>query len=184
MADFGITEVLAIASAATAASGALAAGQAQSRAYSNQGAALNYNATIQRQNAAATYSQTNAAEDQQRAQTKRQLGRQAAAIGQSGVDPASGTSLLVAQDSATQGELDALTTRYKGDLVARGYTNQADLDAAQATEASSNASTARNSSYLLAAGNILQGAGSYYASTSKLDYLKRYGQTPYGGGMG
>jgi murein L,D-transpeptidase YcbB/YkuD len=182
MADFGITEFLAIASAATAATGALAAGQAQSASYAGQANALNYNAEIAKQNAAATYEQTNAAEDLQRRNTRLALGRQAAAIGQSGIDPTSGSSLLVAKDSATAGELDALTMRYKGDLTARGYSQQSVVDATEAQNATNNSKAARTSGYLGAAGSLLQAGSSYYSNSTRLDYLRRYGQTGYGMG--
>lgn len=181
MADFGITEVLAIASAATAATGAIAQGNAASASYAGQANALNYNAEIAKQNATVTYEATNAQEEQQRRNTRLALGRQAAAIGQSGVDPTSGTSLLVAKDSATQGELDALNTRYKGDLTARGYSQQAVVDATEAQNASSNASTARRGGYLTAVGSLLQGGSSYYTGQTRLDYLRRYGQPGYAG---
>jgi hypothetical protein len=146
---------LIVASAVIGAAGAIRSAQAQS-------AASNYNAQVATQNASIAESQGNAAAEAQQRDAQRRLGSTLAAFGASGVQTDTGSPVDVLTDSARQATLDNLTTRYnyKRGL---GYTTQAQLDSASA----SNATTA---GYLSAAGSLVGGAS------------KAYGMSQGGGG--
>jgi hypothetical protein len=64
------------------------------------------------------YRTASANEDRIRRANARRLGEQRAAAAQSGFDPNSGSIAQLQGESAGEGELDALTERYKGDLNA------------------------------------------------------------------
>lgn len=152
-----ITAMLAVATA-TKAVGSIVQGNAAS-------AASKANARIAEQNAGIAMQQAGAREDQQRRGAAMELGRQAAAFSQSGVDPTSGSAMRVAADSAAQAELDALNLRYEGQMQAFGYTREAALERQRARYA-------RNAGYFAAASSILGGAA------------QGYGMRPMGGGGG
>jgi len=74
-----------------------------------------------------TNEQTLNAEADQRRQGREFLGRQAAAIAQSGTGPG-GSNERIQNESAINAELDALNIRYKGAMTAWGYrVDQANL---------------------------------------------------------
>ncbi|HEX7005583.1 MAG TPA: hypothetical protein VF274_00460 [Alphaproteobacteria bacterium] len=124
----GVEFAIAAASAAISAAGAVAQGNAAK-------SAANFNAAVARRNA--DIARANAAADAARQKQRGALlaGRQRAAAGASGIT-AEGSPLDVMADSAIASELDALTTRYRGELQARAYGQDATLqdmrgDAAQ-----------------------------------------------------
>ncbi len=102
----------AITIASTLASRAQAAGRANARSR-----ALARNAAMVRQQAALE-------ESESRRRTKQVLGRQRALFAKSGVK-LEGTPLLVQQETATEGELDALAIRRSGDLREARLLNEA-----------------------------------------------------------
>lgn len=65
------------------------------------------------------------AADRQRTNTKRLIGAQRAAWAASGADVNSGNAVDVQSDTASMGELDALTIKYNAAREAWGYRNQA-----------------------------------------------------------
>lgn len=143
-----VMAVVAIVSAVVTAYSAVRAGQAQS-------AAAKYNEQIAQQNQNAAAQQGAAAEAAQKQQQQRQLGLMAANYGASGVDPTTGSPLDVFADTVQQNTLNNLSTKYNYQLKGLGYGDQAELDSAQA----SNATT---SGYLNAAGDLASGASKAY----------------------
>lgn len=165
MAHIPIMLLLAGATAAVGAAGAIKQGQAQAASYKSEQAAANYNATIQAQNATTARQQSNAREEVQRRQTRQFLGRQAAAIGQSGTG-LGGSNADVYGQSAANAELDALNIRYEGELDARGLLAQSELSRYSGKVAGMNAKSAKSGSYWSAASSLLNGASTYYGSRS------------------
>lgn len=113
-----------------------------------------YNAAVAQQNAQAASDQANSQLQQQQRTAYKQLGAQKAAYGASGVT-SDGSPMDVLSDSYTQSELDANTIIYNGKLRAAGYTNQANLDSA-------NASNATTAGYTNAASKALLGGVKTY----------------------
>lgn len=143
-----------VASAAVSAIGALRQGEASA-------AASRYNATISEQNA--QIARQNAADKarQQERENYLRLGAIRAAQGRSGGDAGSGSVLDVIGDVAAQNELAKQDILYQGELAARGYTNTANLDRAQADNAESG-------SWLKAGSELLQGGVGYYNLNSRM----------------
>jgi hypothetical protein len=148
MADFGIGEAMAIvsiASAAASAAGAVAQGNAAK-------ASANYNAAVARQNADIARANANADAAKQERQGDLLAGKQRAATGASGIAP-EGSPLEVMADSALESELDSLTTRYRGELQARSYGQDATLQ-------SMRGDSAQTAGYIGAGTALLKGAKS------------------------
>lgn len=139
-----------LAASAVSAVGAIASGNAQA-------AALEGEANQARMNARIASQQAGAREDMQRRENALRLGEQRAAMAQSGFDPSSGSALTLQGQSAANAELDALTTRYEGQLQALSFNTQA-------ANLKRSASSARTTGYLNAAGSLLGGASKSYAS--------------------
>ena len=94
-------------------------GQEQKKAYEA-------NAEIAKADAAATEQKTQYDETAHRENVKRILSRQRALYGSSGVEM-QGSPLLVMQDTAAQGEMDALAIRYGGDVEAARKRSEANV---------------------------------------------------------
>ena len=146
--------IAAITSALTAATGTIVSADASRRA-------ANQNADIAMQ--AAESAKNKAAYDEQmhRDRVQKLLSTQRALYGKSGVEM-SGSPLLTMEDTASQGELDALAIRYGGDVAAAQNRSQANLSRMQG----SNAMTA---GYFSAGSTLLQGASSYYGNKMKIE---------------
>ena len=131
-------------SAAVSAVGAIAQGQ-------QQASIARYNQGLARQNAAIVEQQ--AAEDAERSrrETRRRISAIEAAYGASGID-LSGSALDVIDDAEIEGELDALTIKYRGILESRRYLSGA-------TEQGFRAQSAELAGYAGAASAILSGVG-------------------------
>lgn len=95
----------------------------------------NYNARLAEQEAVVSRDQAGRAEEAQRRAAAKFLGKQRAAIAQSGIGMGSGSSLDIARQSAVEAELDALNIRYEGELRATGAKAQAQQFRAQAKSA-------------------------------------------------
>jgi len=87
---------------------------------------------------------------------KRILSSQQALYGKAGVDM-SGTPLLVMEESAEQGELDALAIRYGGDVAAARARSEANLYKMQS-------SSAKKTGYASAGSSLLTGAAKAYSA--------------------
>lgn len=94
-----------------------------------------YNEQVSKQNAKTAGEQALYDAEQTRAKNRRILGAQRAAYSASGVDADSATALDVQQDTAIQGEMDALTAIYTGKLAATGHNSQATLRRMEAGQA-------------------------------------------------
>lgn len=134
-------------SAAVGAVGAIQQGQ-QARVTADYNAKQEeVSADVARRNAAAR-------EDAQRREARKFLGRQRAAIAESGTGfGGSATDIMI--ESAMDAELDALNIRYQGDLEARGLTEQAKLTRLEGKQ--------RQANYgLQAVSSVLNGASKAY----------------------
>ena len=123
----GVVSVL-----ATVASTAVAykASQDQAAAARSMG---DYNNKVNQNNANAAQQQAAADAERQRDRARRLSGSQQAAFANSGSTLDSNSD--VAYDSAVQMELDAMTTEYKGKIMANRYTTQGELGLMEANNA-------------------------------------------------
>ena len=161
MAWFAVASM--IASTAMKAYGAIQQGNTMSANYKAEAAAENYNATVNTQNAQQAGMLASSRELMQRENQAQQMGNIRAGLAETGGGEG-GTNAGVLRQSATNMELDALTTRYQGILGARSYNAQAGLDIYQGKVAGVNASAARQSGYWGAAANLIGGAGQVYGA--------------------
>lgn len=100
-------------------------------------ATANYNARQQEVSANVARRQAAAREEMQRKEARKFLGRQRAAIAESGTG-FGGTNQDIAVQSALDAELDALNIRYQGELEARGLNEQANLTRLEGRQRSAN----------------------------------------------
>lgn len=129
----------------------------------SQQQAADYNATAKSMEAKAALNQSNVQEQTQRQQGREFLGRQQAAIGAAGIGYGGSAGREVEQ-SATNAELDALSTRYRGQFTAYGYNTEATAEKYEGT-------VAARRGLLLAGGSLLRGtSGAYSGSGLGLGY--------------
>ena len=157
-------EILLVA-AAVQAVGQISAGNAQAKSYKAQAQAYDYNAKVQRDNAARVAMEYSLREDQERRRQAIYLGKQRGAIAESNIGFA-GTALDLEEQSLINAEMDNLTLRYEGSTQRTALLNDAQLDEFNAGVSRMNAKQARRQGYMNALGTILGGAGRYYSSTS------------------
>jgi hypothetical protein len=172
--------VVMLASAAVAAYGAVQSSKAQAASYKTSAEASRYNAAVNMQNATAAETAASVNELAMRRQNDQRMGamRAQAAEGGGGF---TGTNLEVLNQSATNMELDALNTRYRGQMQARGMLAAANLDEYQARGADMNAKSSITGGYLGAAASALGSVSNYYNYRS-LAYGS--GSTSSGSGSG
>lgn len=149
-----------VASAATAAVGSIAEGQAQKEAYKSQANANEYNAKVSDMNAQIARNNASVREEAMRRKSRQVLGQQRGAIAQAGIQ-FTGSAIDIMEQSSTMAELDALNTRYEGDLQARGLLATAVGERYQAAANRINAKNAQTASFIKAAGQV---AGAYATS--------------------
>jgi hypothetical protein len=137
-------------------------------------AASRYNAKVAKMNADISERQARDAlergkleEQKKRTQVQQVLGRQKAAMAANGVDLGFGSPLDTLVDTATMGEIDALTIRSNSAREAYDYRVRAANGQAQANLDNMNADAAETAGYLGAAGTLLTGAGSAFASRAQ-----------------
>jgi hypothetical protein len=128
MATGAILAIATVASAAISAAGAIQQGQAAKAQGKLQAAILEQQATSERQ-------QAEADEEDFRVRQSRVLAARRAALGASGVDPSSGSPLLVSEDFAGETELNALRIRTGGEVRATRAEQQAVLQRFQGRQA-------------------------------------------------
>ena len=101
-------------------------------------------------------------EDTHRQRIRTMLSRQRSMYGKSGV-ATEGSPLLVMQETADQGEMDALAIRYGGDVEAARVKSGASADASRARSEANllriQGRTAGRLGYIQAGSTLLQGAG-------------------------
>jgi len=109
----------------------------------------------------------------ERTDASRQLGSLRSAVGESGFDAASGSSLAVQQQAAQDMEMQALSARYGALLSGWGGEQQAGMDRYSAKVAHRSARNARGSGAMGAATNLLGGVASIYGQKAALKLLEK-----------
>lgn len=167
MADFGVTEYLALASLAASAVGAAASaagaeqqGKANSAMYAYQAQVAQNNQVIANQLAAQATQAGEANVDTKRLQTAGVIGSELAAQGASGLDVNKGSNVDVRSSAAELGELDALTIRNNAARTAYGYQVQGLNYGAQASLNTAGSQSALTAGNLQAFTSLAGGAGS------------------------
>lgn len=133
------------------------------------------NAQILNEQARQTDIATAGRESALRDRNRESLASQRVAMLQSGLDPSSGSALFATSQAARDTELDALTLRYDGLMQSRSQRMAAQDELWQGK-------ARRNQAFFSAAGQIVQGGGSYLrltkgATTNPYDFNR----TGYGG---
>jgi hypothetical protein len=162
------------ASAAMAAYGSISSAQAQAASYKSQAKAEAYNVQAENQNAAAAQQAASANELATRRTNDQRMGNIRAAVGEYG-GGFTGTNRALLDQDASNMELDALNTRYRGAMEAHGMLSQANLDQYQSSVAGMNASSSMRAGYVGAAASALGTASNYYTMRNM------YGGGGYGG---
>lgn len=119
---------------------------------------MNYAADVAKDNARSAALQGIAAEDAQRRINRMRLGEQRASAAQSGFDPSSGDFAALQVQSAANAELDALTTRYSGQMQSISLENEA-------AGTRENAKMANRQGYINAAGSVASSFAKYGGGT-------------------
>lgn len=148
-----------VASLGMGAYGMYAQGQARQEQYEYQAAVDRNNQTAAQYQAQDALDRGRVAESAQRRKTAQIMGQQEAGLASRGMDIGYGSALSLLNETATFGELDALTVRSNAEREAYGYTQQAQnfgMSASGAKRAGQNAAT---SGMFGAASSILAGAG-------------------------
>lgn len=140
--------IIGLVSAAASAGGAVYSGVKQAEAEE-------YNAKVRDQAALAAQDKAAYEEGIHRDKVKRLISSQRALYGKSGVDLA-GSPLLTLEDTAGQGEIDALAIRHGGNVEAAQQRSAATLSRMQGK-------STRNASYIQAGTSLLSGAAKYGA---------------------
>ncbi|MDP9572388.1 UNVERIFIED_ORG: hypothetical protein J2W66_002881 [Agrobacterium larrymoorei] len=110
-------------------------------------------------------------EQQKRNENAQIMGRQKAAMAANGVDLAFGSPLDTLVDTATLGEIDALTIRRNAANEAYDHDVAAANGRADASLNRANAKNTRSAGKLKAAGIFLSGAGKAFGQASDLGYF-------------
>lgn len=165
---------LTIGSTLMGAAGQIQQAQATAAANKYNAKVADMNAAISERRAKDALERGALAEQQKRRETAALLGKQKAAMAANGVDLTFGSPLDVIVDSATLGELDALTIRSNTYREEYDYRVDAANKRSQATMSRGAASSALTGGYLGAAGTVLGGAGNAY---------KNYYQMTNGGAL-
>lgn len=152
--------IIMAATAAITAYGAVSSAKAQSASYKNQAKADQYNATVNSQNADASEAAGSANELALRRQNEQRMGAIRAQIGAKG-GGFTGTNLALVDQDASNMELDALNTRYRGQMEARGLLSEANLDQYGAITSNQNAGRVMRAGYLGAASSALGSFANY-----------------------
>lgn len=167
MADFGVTEVLAIASLAASAAGAGVSaygayeqGQAQRQQALYQAGVAQQNQAIANQYATSEIEKGNVLEQEKRDQTAQMISKERAGFGASGLDVNTGSPLRLQESTAVVGELDAQTIRNNAQRAAYGYEVQGMNFGANAGLLDMEASNASRFGALGALSSIIGGASS------------------------
>jgi hypothetical protein len=156
-----------IAASAMQAVGAIQQGKsAQAQARANATAA-NYNANLRTMEAGIARQNAGRREEQQRRAARQILGKQRAAIAQSGT-LMTGSNIDITEQSEFNAELDALNIRYEGDLRSYGLLAQAEQDRYAARSYEAAGKNAMTGAYLSAGASLLSGAASASTYSAKL----------------
>lgn len=157
--------ILAGASSLMSAAGSLQQGKEEQ-------ATLDYNADVMRQGAQATREKAEFDETMHREKVRKLLSSQRAAYGAAGVDMA-GSPLLVLEDTAAQGELEAKTIKHGGEVEASQKLNQAEIYETQGKNARS-ASIWKAGTSLLSGGASVAGMNFAGKNMAGKNYMKYF----------
>jgi hypothetical protein len=160
MCDFGL--ILTAASTMVGAAGAKREANASAQAAEYNAKVADMNATISERRARDALERGKQEEQMKRQEVSQVEGRQRAAMAANGVDLSFGSPLDVLVDTATLGEIDALTIRRSSAREAYDYQVQATNGRADASLSRSNAANSRKAGTLQAFGTLLSGGGKMY----------------------
>lgn len=143
--------------------GSIHQANSQAAAYKTQAQASNYNAAVSRLQERQARQVSSAQQMQLRREQRQFFGRQRAMAAQSGVGEGGSNADLMEQ-SQTLAELDVLNIAYEGELRAKGYATQAELDDFYTNSYRSQAKNVKRAGRIKAVGDIL--TGGYMAAKS------------------
>lgn len=172
---------LTIGSTILGAAGAVQSGQAAASSGRYNAAVLEMNATLADRRAKDALERGAIAEQRKRQEVAAIVGKQTAGMAANGVDLSFGSPLDTLIDTATMGEIDALTIRTNSNREAYDYRVQAASGRASATAQRSAADSAEMGGYLKAGATILGGGGQSYA---RYKGLSSYSGTSNPGAIG
>jgi hypothetical protein len=152
---------LTAASAAIGVVGTLSQASAASASAKSERDAALWNAENDRQRATTSLQQSNAQEEVQRRNARKQAGTMRAGLIENGIALESGTGADLVEESSLNAEMDALNIRYQGQLNAKGYGESANQNTFAASAAEARGKNARTAGYFGAAGQVLSGVGGY-----------------------
>lgn len=160
-----------VGSTALKAGSALSSGYSKSAQANSQATAAEFNRDLANQNAATASAQAGLREEQMRREARQVQGAQRAAVAESGTGFV-GSNLDILQQDAVTASLDALNTRYEGQLQSAGYRNDAITQDYQAKGFKKQAKAAKVGAWLGAGAAVLQGASSYAGGGGKIPGMK------------
>lgn len=157
-----ISMALALGSTLLGAAGQVQQGKAAKEAGEYNAKVGEMNAVLSERRAKDTFERGQQAEQMKRQEVQGVIGRQQAAMAANGVDLTFGSPLDTLVDTATMGELDALTIRTNTAREAYDFRVDAANKRAGASMDRAAGNNALKGSYLAAGGTVLAGAGKAY----------------------
>jgi hypothetical protein len=157
-----LTTALMLASTAIGGYSQIQAGKAEARASQYNAQVAEMNATMADRAAKDALARGAAEEQRKRMDTASLQGRQRAAMAANGVDLTFGSPLDTLVDTATMGEMDALTIRRNTAREAYDYTVQGANYRGDAAMSRASAKSSLSGGYLSAAGTVLGGGAKAY----------------------
>jgi hypothetical protein len=168
MCDFGLA--LTAASTLLGAAGAKQQSDASASAARYEAKVQDMNVTLSEQRARDALERGKVEEQQKREQVAQMQSKQRAAMAANGIDVGYGSALDIMVDTATLGEIDALTIRKNSANEAYDYRVDAANGRASASLRRANAANTEAAGNLNAFSTILTGAGKAYGSGSQKGY--------------
>lgn len=163
---------LLVGSTALKAGSALRSGYAKSAQAKSQASAAEMNRDLANQNAATTSAQADLREEQMRREARQVQGAQRAAVAEGGTGFGGSNQDILQQDAVTA-SLDALNTRYEGQVQSTGFRNDALTQDYQAKGFKKQAKAAKVGAWLSAGSQIIKGASSYAAGGGKIPGMSK-----------
>ncbi len=173
MCDFGLIVGTALTAASTmvGVQGAKAEAEGAAQASEYNAKVADMNARLSERRARDALERGKLDEQQKRNENAQIMGRQKAAMAANGVDLAFGSPLDTLVDTATLGEIDALTIRRNAANEAYDHDVAAANGRADASLNRANAKNTRSAGNLRAMGMMLTGAGKAFGQASDLGYF-------------
>ena len=159
-----LTTMLMLGSTLLGAAGAVQQGKAAQQSANYNAKVADMNAKISERQARDAVERGQMEEQQQRMKTAQILGQQRAAMAANGVDLTFGSPLDTLVDTATMGELDALTIRANTYREERDIRQQGNNQTAQASALRAEGANARKTGFMDAFGTILGGGAKAYSN--------------------